>query len=246
MLLRQLFSIRKSTVAPPLEPFVIDLDGRPIRIAMKRHATARRMVLRLTRDGDGFALTMPKRQSVASARAFVETSRLWMLNTLERRGRRQEATQFLFRGEPTQIVKLEKARGLVVHDAAENTLAVPGGEAHWKRRLTDWLKKQADVDLRKASAHYAEKMDVTFTRLTVRDQRSRWGSCSHDGALSYSWRLVMAPPFVLDYVAAHEVAHLKEMNHGPRFWRMVLTHCTQTREAKRWLKANGHTLHHTL
>ena len=89
-------------------------------------------------------------------------------------------------------------------------------------------------------------MGCRFKRVTVRDQQSRWGSCSSDGALSYSWRLILAPPHVLDYVAAHEVAHLKEMNHGPRFWRLVLTHCPQTRSAKQWLKQNGHTLHHAL
>jgi predicted metal-dependent hydrolase len=121
---------------------------------------------------------------------------------------------------------------------------VPGGEDHWQRRLTDWLKQEAEKDLRPASQAYAEKMQTRFNKLTVRDQKSRWGSCTADGALSYSWRLILAPPFVLDYVAAHEVAHLKEMNHGPRFWRLVLTHCTRTREAKQWLKTRGHELHH--
>jgi predicted metal-dependent hydrolase len=246
MLLRQLFQTRTSAVTAPLDPITFDLDGETVQITLKRHATARRMVLRLSRDGDGFTLTLPKRQSITSAKAFLETSKLWMLNTREGRGRKQAETPFTLRGVPTAAVTLEKTRGLVQHDRDANTLHVPGGEAHWKRRLTDWLKREAEKDLRHASLHYAEKMGVTFSRLTVRDQKSRWGSCSHDGALSYSWRLVLAPDFVLDYVAAHEVAHLKEMNHGPRFWRLVLTHCAKTREAKRWLKAHGHQLHHMI
>lgn len=86
-------------------------------------------------------------------------------------------------------------------------------------------------------------MEVKFRRIGVRDQKSRWGSCSPDGHLSYSWRLIMAPPHVLDYVAAHEVAHLRHMNHGIRFWRLVLQHCDRVHEAKRWLRANAEDIH---
>jgi predicted metal-dependent hydrolase len=86
-------------------------------------------------------------------------------------------------------------------------------------------------------------MGVRFTSLTVRDTSSRWGSCSSARALSYSWRLVLAPPFVLDYVAAHEVAHLIEMNHGRAFWTLVEAHCARAGEARRWLKTHGRNLH---
>ena len=86
-------------------------------------------------------------------------------------------------------------------------------------------------------------MNVEFSALTVRDQSSRWGSCSAARALSYSWRLVLAPRYVLDYVAAHEVAHIQEMNHGPRFWRLVLTHCKKAKEARNWLKHEARDLH---
>jgi predicted metal-dependent hydrolase len=245
--LQQLLFGRKSA-APAPQPLVITLAGRDVIVNIKRHATARRMVLRLARDGEHFALTVPKRQSVAAAKAFVEQSQVWMQNTLAHRGRKDESAtdQILLRGQPVMLQSTGKLRGLVRHDAELQTLHVPGGEAHLKRHLTDWLKQQAEADLRQASQAYADRMGCRFTRLAVRDQQSRWGSCSADGALSYSWRLILAPPFVLDYVCAHEVAHLKEMNHGPRFWRLVLTHCARTREAKRWLKSNGHTLHHVL
>lgn len=246
--LRQMFFGKKSP-APlaPLLKLVVDVDGRAVEVKPKRHALARRMVLRLDRDGVNFTLTMPKRQSLASAKVFVETSKLWMQNTLVHRGDKkpeQAGSTVLLRGTAVDIVRTDKLRGLVRYDDGAKILHVPGGEAHWKRRLTDWLKQEAEKDLRMASQFYAAKMQTQFTKLTVRDQKSRWGSCTSDGALSYSWRLILAPPFVLDYVAAHEVAHLREMNHGPRFWRLVLTQCADTREAKQWLKTRGHELHH--
>ena len=86
-------------------------------------------------------------------------------------------------------------------------------------------------------------MEVKFHRITVRDQSSRWGSCSSAGSLSYSWRLILTPSYVLDYVAAHEVAHLKHHDHGPRFWRLVLSHCREASRAKAWLKTNGQDVH---
>ena len=79
--------------------------------------------------------------------------------------------------------------------------------------------------------------------MTFKDTRSRWGSCTSDGRLAFSWRIVMAPPYVIDYLAAHEVAHLAEMNHGPRFWTACRRLCPRTDEAKAWLKRHGTMLH---
>jgi predicted metal-dependent hydrolase len=86
-------------------------------------------------------------------------------------------------------------------------------------------------------------MEVSFKRISIRDQKSRWGSCSASGDLSYNWRLIMAPGHILDYVAAHEVAHRQHMNHGPKFWRLVLKHCPHASTAKHWFKSNGAELH---
>jgi predicted metal-dependent hydrolase len=243
---RLLFGKKGPAPAKVFAPLVMTIDGRPGTITVKPHATARRMVLRLARDGENFFLTVPKRQSQAAIPAFIDASRLWMQNTLAHRGRttKDASDTVMLRGADFAIVRTGKTRGLVQCDSDAKTLTVPGDETHWQRRLIDWLKQQAEDDLRKASTVYAEKMGARFTRITVRDQKSRWGSCTSDGALSYSWRLILAPSHVLDYVAVHEVAHLKEMNHGPRFWRLVLTHCPHTRSAKQWLKTHGHTLHH--
>jgi predicted metal-dependent hydrolase len=245
--LRQLLFGKKGPApARVFAPVTVDIEGRGVTVLVKPHATARRMVLRLARDGENFTLTVPKRQAQNGILPFIEASRLWMQNTLAHRGRPVKGTSdsIMLRGSVHALVRTGKTRGLVQIDEAKKTLSVPGAENHWQRRLTDWLKQEAEEELRKASITYAEKMATRFTRITVRDQKSRWGSCTSEGALSYSWRLILAPPFVLDYVAAHEVAHLKEMNHGPRFWRLVLTHCPHTRSAKQWLKSHGHTLHH--
>jgi hypothetical protein len=122
-------------------------------------------------------------------------------------------------------------------------LCVAGNRAHLARRLRDYLKREAKHDLEAASRRYAGELGVTVRRVAVRDQVSRWGSCTAAGVLSYSWRLILAPPYVLDYLAAHEVAHLVEMNHSRRFWRVVAAICPDWQRAKAWLTAHGNALH---
>jgi predicted metal-dependent hydrolase len=107
----------------------------------------------------------------------------------------------------------------------------------------DFLKREARKDLQKAAQIYARELGVRVRRVSIRDQSSRWGSCTTAGSLSFSWRLILAPPFVLDYLAAHEVAHLVEMNHSPRFWRVMGKVCGHVERAKRWLDTYGNDLH---
>ncbi len=122
-------------------------------------------------------------------------------------------------------------------------ICVSGGEKHGSRRLSDWLRIQAKTDLACRTFHHAANLGCHPKRISVRDQSTRWGSCSSTGTISYSWRLIFAPEFVLDYVAAHEVAHLREMNHGPRFWRLVRETMPDMQKARAWLKQNGAELH---
>ena len=122
-------------------------------------------------------------------------------------------------------------------------LCVTGLAEHAPRRLRDWLIKQAREQLSVRVQHHARNLGLKPRRVVVRDQTSRWGSCSTARVLSFSWRLIFAPAFVLDYVAAHEVAHLKEMNHGPRFWALVRKTNPRMDDARRWLKRHGAELH---
>ena len=114
---------------------------------------------------------------------------------------------------------------------------------HVTRRVREFLEAEARKDLAAAVQRHTAALGVTAKRITVRDTKSRWGSCSARGTLSFSWRLIMAPAFVLDYLAAHEVAHLRELNHSHRFWRLVFELCPRTEEAERWLKHHGSELH---
>jgi predicted metal-dependent hydrolase len=123
------------------------------------------------------------------------------------------------------------------------TLRVGGGQDHVRRRIRDFLKREARRDLAEAVARHTATLGRPAESMTLKDTTSRWGSCTSDGRLSFSWRIVMAPPLVIDYLAAHEVAHLQEMNHGPRFWALCNRLCPQTPAARAWLKEHGTLLH---
>jgi predicted metal-dependent hydrolase len=236
----------KSKQQTPPAALVIEVQGKSITVNLKRNSRARKLTLRMSRDGKSAIMTLPLRVSRIEAQNFAEKSRNWIATQLQHQISKVEIRQdaeFTLRGEPHRISLTGKARGLVLHDVTTRTIHVPGQLPHVNRRLTEWLKQEAKRELTSATEKYAMSMAATFTSIAIRDQKSRWGSCSSSGALSYSWRLILAPSYVLDYVAAHEVAHLREMNHSPRFWRLVLTHCPDTRKAKDWLKKNGRDLH---
>ena len=230
----------------PEEPATLMVAGRGVAIALRRNRKARRFILRMSRDGQSAVVTMPWRASRAEALAFAERSSFWIAGQLVKHKPPHHVAheaEIMFRGEPHRIIASGGARGLVRHDPAARTLTVPGAAEHIARRLADWLKAEARRQLAAATERHAAAMAARHRRITIRDQKSRWGSCAADGSLSYSWRLILAPPMVLDYVAAHEVAHLREMNHGPRFWRLVLSHCPEARAARQWLKHHGSELH---
>ncbi|WP_342640701.1 M48 family metallopeptidase [Rhodoligotrophos ferricapiens] len=227
------------------------IDDVSVPLVIRRNARARRMILRLSPDGDGVVLTLPPRASERAGLDFAARNGNWILSRLNDQPQRIEfypGQKLPLRGEPYEIVHepaVVRGRG-VVHatSAGDRSLLIVHGEAaHLSRRLTDWLRKQAKADLAAASDRYASAMGVRYKRIAIRDQKSRWGSCAADGRLSYSWRLILTPSFVLDYVAAHEVAHLIEMNHSDRFWALVVRHCPRWREARHWLKINGSALH---
>ena len=231
---------------PAPEPCVMEVEGQKIKLFFKRNARCKRMIMRVAKDGTGLMMTLPKRTTQAEALRFAHGAKAWILKNISNRMSAlafSDGVVIPFRGESHTIACPGGRRGLVQLDNVTKTIIVPGEVEHVNRRLTDWLKQQALKDLTLASEYYAQAMAVEYSALSVRDQSSRWGSCSAACALSYSWRLVLTPRFVLDYVAAHEVAHIREMNHGPRFWRLVLSQCKNAKLARTWLRNEGRDLH---
>lgn len=219
----------------------------PVRL--RRHRQARRYTLRIHAASRDVVITMPLRGSVRDATIFARKHGGWIA---ARMARLPDAAPFgdgtivPLRGELHRIVHSPQTRGTVwieIDANGKRLLCVAGQAPHVGRRVEDFLKREAKRDLEAASRRAAEKFGVAIRRVSVRDQASRWGSCSSTGVLSYSWRLILAPSFVLDYLAVHEVAHLLEMNHSPRFWRLVKEHCPDTARAKAWLDAHGSDLH---
>ncbi len=146
------------------------------------------------------------------------------------------------RGQDHVVREGESGRGAVwIEDGG--TLRVSGVKEHHSRRLLDFLKREARKELEARTLDYAARIGIRHRRITVRDTASRWGSCSAQRSLSFSWRLILAPAFVLDYVVAHEVAHMREMNHGAGFWRIVEDLVGDVRRPQKWLRDHGASLH---
>ncbi len=235
----------------PAEPstLVVRHGSQFFSIKLRRHRRARRYTLRIHPTDRAAILTMPPRGTVAEAREFAQMHGGWIaarLGRLPKAAPFQSGTVIPLRGTPHRIVHRAGERGTVwteTRDSGERILCVAGGIEFTDRRVLDFLKREARKELHKASFAYAEMLNVRVRRVSIRDQSSRWGSCTSAGSLSYSWRLILAPPFVLDYLAAHEVAHLVEMNHSPRFWRTVDRVCGHVERAKSWLDTHGNDLH---
>jgi predicted metal-dependent hydrolase len=235
----------------PHEPktLVITHGSQFFAIRLRRHRRARRYTLRIHPSDREAILTMPPRGTIIEAREFAQLHGGWIaarLGRLPKAAPFQPGTIVPLRGVPHRIVHRSGERGTVwteTRESGDKLICVAGGYEFIDRRVHDFLKREARRDLQKAATEYAEALGVRVKRLSIRDQSSRWGSCTSAGSLSFSWRLILAPPFVLDYLAAHEVAHLVEMNHSPRFWRVVARICPSAERAKKWLDTCGNDLH---
>lgn len=229
---------------PDPEAISVSHEGIDYSVALRRMPQARRFTLRVRSATRDAILTMPARSRLSDAVSFAERHGAWIATRLSRI---PEALDFVpgavvpLRGVPHAVQHRPDRRGTVWVE--NGSILVAGDPEFLPRRVQDFLKREARKDLEAATRRYAERLGVKVTRIGIRDQASRWGSCSSTGAINYSWRLILAPPFVLDYLAAHEVAHLREMNHSARFWRIVRDLCPGLEPAKSWLRINGANLH---
>ncbi len=222
------------------------------RVVLDVNARARRVSLRVDPINGCIVLVRPQRMSEKMVMAFVAAREDWIaehLANLEPRIPFADGVMIPYRGEENTLRWRPQAKGGVWRESETREIIVTGRPEHCARRLRDWLKAEARAAFNGCIHAMAESLGAKVTRLSVRDTRSRWGSCNRAGKISFSWRLILAPDAVLTYVAAHEIAHLSEMNHSPAFWRTVervLRSADATIDmelARAWLRRSGATLH---
>lgn len=221
----------------------IELAGTPVvTILVRRTRQARRLSLRVSQLDGRVTMSLPMRTPLREAQVFAAEKEHWIRRTLAARPdviRPMIGGTVLFMGRDVDVVI---GAGRVAR-YVDGQITVPDNPARVVARIAALMKITARERLREASDRYAAALGVTYGRMSLRDTRSRWGSCSSDANLMYSWRLIMAPPAVLDYVAAHEVAHLREMNHSPDYWRVVAQIYPDYKTPRAWLRSNGQDLH---
>lgn len=209
-----------------------------VEITLRRSARARRFSLRVSSAEGRVTLTLPTRAREAEALSFARAQEDWLRAALARvpvQALVGIGAEMPFEGV---LRRIESGPGRAVQ-LVDDRLLVPGDPAQAGARLAAWAKARARDRLVAAADRHAAQLGRPVAAVALRDTRSRWGSCAASGRLMFNWRLILAPPAVLDYVAAHEVAHLVEMNHSPAFWAVVARLCPGWQAERAWLRAHG-------
>ncbi|MEA2437299.1 MAG: hypothetical protein QOF65_1855 [Thermoleophilaceae bacterium] len=223
-----------------------------IEYPIRRSDRARRA--RINVSAEGVEVVVPRRMALRQVVPFVEEKRPWIERTLRRIREAEEAAAvrlvdggsvpyldrlltLSIRVEPGRVRSFVSMRG----DVLEVAVGSPGVEAV-RAALEAWYRRRARIDVAPRLDAACARAGVRYTRLSIRAQRTRWASCSSTGAMSFNWRLLLAPPEILDYVVEHEVAHLEVLDHSPRFWRLLGSRVPAYREHERWLRRNGPAL----
>jgi len=230
------------------------LSDRVLPVIVRVHPQAKRLILRIENGGKALRVTVPPATTERQIAAFLQTCHSWVESKLiklppphniQNQGSMlRDGVKIPYLGQPHRIVH-QGGRGVtcLITRQGECQIIVTGEAAHLPRRLMAFFKQQARITIAPLVAAYAAQIGCQPTSIHYKDTRSRWGSCSAAGRLSFSWRIMMAPPPVIRYLVAHEVAHLAEMNHGRRFWQICTQLCPQTQHCRAWLKRNGQSLH---
>ncbi|MGA2088511.1 MAG: SprT family zinc-dependent metalloprotease [Stellaceae bacterium] len=222
-------------------PQRIALGQAEMKLNVSRHPRARRFVLRLDERGESIELVLPRWGSLKEAGRFLEQNRGWLeqrLKDLPPRVAFADGSEIPLLGRPHRIRHRPAARGKGAAWIEDGEIHVAGEAAHLPRRLRDFLRAYASRELSARAHALAGRIGRKVSGIRLSDGKSRWGSCSAKGELAFSWRLILGPEDVLHYVVAHEVAHLAEMNHGPRFWKLVETLAPGFADGRAWLRRN--------
>ncbi len=219
---------------------------------IRRSDRARRA--RINVSADGVEVVVPRRMALRHVAPFVEEKRPWIERTLKRIREAEEASavrladggsvpylgrvlDLAVRVEPGRVRSHVALRGDTLHVAVGS----PGAQAV-RDALEGWYRRRAREEVAPRLDAACARAGTSYTRLSIRAQRTRWASCSSNGAMSFNWRLLLAPAEILDYVVEHEVAHLEVLDHSARFWRLLGSRCPGYREHERWLRRNGPAL----
>jgi predicted metal-dependent hydrolase len=228
--------------APAMQ--TLQVGARSVPLLMVSHPRARRYLLRLCSDGT-VRVTIPRRGTIAAARDFVSRNLDWLEQQFQKLAAQPPmptawklGTEILFRGEWVRIAW--EACGVIRFGSEQ--IEVPDVTADLRPATRQHLYRLAARELPPRVLELASQHGISVSRVSVRNQKSRWGSCSHRGTISLNWRLIQAPPFVRDYIILHELAHRRQMNHSAKFWQEVARLCPDYAVAERWLKANAKLL----
>ena len=238
---------RKLTPKAEALPLEVELDSGRVPLVIRRNPRAKRLIMRLTPGAAGLAVTAPPRASTRTILDFIERHKGWADSRISRGAEPvpvADGAVLPFRGGELIIVHEPGRRSSRFESREGGTVLLVGGEpGHVPRRVMDALKREARRDLQAAVDRHAATVGLKPKAMTLKDTVSRWGSCTADRKLAFSWRIILAPPEVLDYLAAHEVAHFSEMNHGPGFWALCRSLCPGMDFGRAWLKREGASLH---
>lgn len=226
------------------DPAFLDVGGRRVPLAMIRNPRARRYLLRLRPDGS-VRITVPRHGSFGEGRRFAERNTRWVAGQLEKLAAQPAkskewllGTEILFRGELLKLAAQFDGHTGAVQLGGE-VIRTPSTSADLRPTVVKHLWQLAAAEFPPRVMELAATHQLTVRRVTVRDQRSRWGSCSRRGTISLNWRLIQTPAHVRDYIILHELMHLRQMNHSSRFWREVESVCPDYETAERWLKQHA-------
>lgn len=225
----------------------IEVAGRQVPVRLVRNPRARRYLLRLNSEGAA-RVTVPRGGSAAEALQFVARSKSWLERALQRQAAQPVTarewavgTAILFRGEKVTIEAVASNPQPVLRFGSE-VISVAKAAGNLRPMIEKYLRLLASRELPPRVLALAAQHRVKVSRVSVRNQKSRWGSCSRRGTISLNWRLIQTPPYVQDYIILHELMHCREMNHSARFWREVESVCPDYKIAERWLKQHGSLL----
>jgi predicted metal-dependent hydrolase len=225
---------------------LLRIDGHAVEVTLRLNPRARRLIVKVHPSTGEVSVVAPSKRALDHALEFARGESEWIARRLAHVPKQialDLGAHVPFQGEEYVIARAEGGTSPAWIDHTARALFVAGRHEHAPRRVLDFLKREARKALDARTLDFANRIGTTPKRITVRDTASRWGSCSTTRALSFSWRLILAPPFVLDYVVAHEVAHLRQMNHGARFWQLVRGLVDDVETPQAWLGRNGAMLH---